>query len=492
MVQLDGTGVSIATPTIGRELSASLAELQWISASYLLTISATVVLGGWLGDRYGCRPVFLAGTVLFTACSAGCALTGTVGPLLALRVGQGFAAALVLPTSFAILRAAYPGPALARAIGIASGCASVPLVVGPILAGALVSSLGWQGVFLLAVPVGVAGLAATRGAAAPPAGQPHGFDPLGTLLLAAGLGLLTAGLTAVPARGWTAAGSAGLVVAGVALGAAFLAQERRATAPLLPPRVLRSAPLSVALVALLAYAAAFFGLAFFLGLDLQRAQGYGPVAAGVRLLPLTAGLVLAGPLTGTVLSRAGSRVALAGSAAAAAVAFAGYATLPSTTFGWPVAGLFGVLGLSLGGVQVAATHLVVSCAEDGLGGSVSSLQGVAVQTGGAVGIAALGSVLSAAAGSRFMSLTAEDPALAGAADRVAAVAAGVPQARLSLPPGLPEVQATALRAAAAAAYEAGLQTVLGCCAVVLAGCAVLVLAVLRPRTAAALPAPRQT
>lgn len=478
MVQLDGTVVSIAAPTIGRELDASLAGLQWISTSYLLTISTAVVLAGWLGDRLGPRRVFLAGAALFTACSAACAGVDSIGPLVGLRVGQGLGAALLLPTSFAILRAAYPGPGLARAIGIVSGCASVPLVVGPILGGALVGTLGWPAVFLLAVPVGVAALALAGAAGDDRPGPGRRFDPVGTVLLAGCLGLTTAGMIAVPERGWLAAGSTGVLAAGLALGAGFRASQRRVRAPLLPPRVLRSPPLAVGLAALLVYAVTFFGLAFFLVLDLQRVQGHGAVATGLRLLPLTVGLVLAGPLAGWQVRVAGSRATLAGNAAAAAAAFGAYAALPSTAYGAVVGILLGALGVCLGCVQVAATHLVVDSAEDGLAGSVSSLQGVAVQTGGALGIALLGSVLDAAAGHRFAGLTGADPALAGAADGVAAAAGGVAQAHPPVLPGLAAEQVAALRAAADAAFGAGLQTVLGCCAVLLGAGCLLVLAVL--------------
>jgi EmrB/QacA subfamily drug resistance transporter len=481
MVQLDGTVVSISGPNIGRDLGASLSGLQWISNSYLLTISTIVILAGKFGDRIGHQRVFLNGVLLFCLASMLCAWSTSIAYLTALRVAQGLGAAMVLPNGFSILRATFVGPQLPRAIGVVSGCSALPLVVGPIVGGFLVEHVGWQAIFLINVPIGLVAWPLGYFMARIPDASPTGpVDYVGLAFLVASVSALTWGIINTQAYGWGSLLSLGLMVAGVLLGCAFVWLEACVVRyPLLPVRVFRSIPLSIGIGSLVIYAFSFFGLAFFIVLLVQRIQGYDSGAAGIRLLPLTVTTVAAGPAGGFLVRWLGSRNTLVTGLSLASLAFGSLAVVRSAGFGPILVASLALAGLALGCVQVAATHLVIDSADGAFAGSVSGLQGLAVQTGGVLGIALLGSVMNTVASHSFLAQVSAAPDLRTAAAGLPDVAADVPQGIVPSLPGASAAELDAIRQAAHTAFSHGLCVVFVICGCLLMLCSLVVLLAVR-------------
>ncbi|MEW6583913.1 MAG: MFS transporter, partial [Actinomycetota bacterium] len=266
MAFLDGTVVNIALPRIGEDLDASLTGLQWTVNAYTLTLAAFLLPGGALGDRLGRRRIFVAGTALFAAASALCALAPTVETLVAARALQGVGGALLMPASLAIIEATFHRDDRGAAIGAWSGLAGVAAAIGPFLGGWLVGAASWRWVFLINLPIAAAVLwvaarhvPETRDPAA--GGGP--LDVPGATLAALGLAGVTWGLTAASGSGWDAA-SGGLAAAGAACLAAFAAVEARSRHPMVPPDIWASRLFTAANAVTFVLYAALSGALFLL------------------------------------------------------------------------------------------------------------------------------------------------------------------------------------------------------------------------------------
>ncbi|MBA2638293.1 MAG: MFS transporter [Solirubrobacterales bacterium] len=309
---LDTTVVNVALPAIGRDLDASVAGLQWTLTGYLLTLSALLLLGGALGDRYGRRRVFVLGVAWFTATSVLCAAASTVEMLVTARVLQGIGAAMMTPGSLALLEAGFAPGDRARAIGAWSALSGATTALGPPLGGWLVDAASWPLVFLINVPIGLVVLVAavrhvpeSRNPAA--RGAP---DVGGALLVTTGLAGVTYALIEAPARG---AGSAPVLVAaaaGVVGLTGFLVVERRVRQPLLPLSVFASRQFTAVNLLTLVVYAALGGVLFLLAVFLQGALGYSPLASGFATLPITACMLLLSARAGALAQRIGPRVPL--------------------------------------------------------------------------------------------------------------------------------------------------------------------------------------
>jgi EmrB/QacA subfamily drug resistance transporter len=298
MVALDALVVTTALSSIRLDLHASIEQLEWTVNAYTLSFAVLMMTAAALGDRFGRRRWFVTGVGLFTAASAACALAPGVGWLIAARAVQGAGAALVMPLALALLSAAFPPERRAAALGLFSGVTGLAVLAGPVVGGAITQGIAWQWIFWLNVPIGAA--------LAPLAWRRLGesYGPAARLDLP-GLGLVTAGalglvwgLVRGNAAGWGSAEVVGAVAAGVALVAGFVAWERRAPAPMLPPALFRARAFSAGNAASFFMFAALYGAVFFMAQFLQTAQGHGPLDAGLRLLPWTATLFVVAPLAG--------------------------------------------------------------------------------------------------------------------------------------------------------------------------------------------------
>jgi EmrB/QacA subfamily drug resistance transporter len=301
---LDGTVVNVALPAIQRDLDASVAGLQWTLDAYLVTLSALLLLGGSLGDRYGRRMVFVTGLAAFTAASLLCGIAPTVGLLIAARALQGVGGAMLVPGSLAIISATFSADDRGRAVGAWSGLAGVTSAIGPFLGGWLIDAASWRLIFLLNVPLAfVAAWIALRHVPETRDATAQRPDVGGALLVSVGLAGVAFAL--IERHGSPATIAA---VVGVAALVAFVVVERRSTHPMLPLELFRSLRFTGANVTTFAVYGGLGGALFLVVLRLQVSLGYAALEAGTSLLPFTVLMLLLSPRAGALAQRIGARV----------------------------------------------------------------------------------------------------------------------------------------------------------------------------------------
>ena len=407
---LDNTVVAVALVDMQADLQAGVAELQGVVTAYTVALAALLLTGGTLADVAGRRRVFVTGLALFAAASAACALSTTAEALIAARAVQGAGAALVLPGALAVLAAAYPEPAArARAVGIWAATGAAALVLGPLVGGLLVASYGWPAVFWVNLPLcALVALVALVAPAGDPPERGRRLDLPGQLLAAVGLAAST---YAVVLAGRDGFGAPVLAFGGVGVAAlvGFALVERRSADPMLPPALLRERGFLGAFAGAFAASLAVFVLLVFLSLFLQLVQQREPLETAVRLLPLTAGLVLVAPLAGRWAARRGPRVPATLGLAASGAALAVLALQLRSDLGdVELAVILTLCGAGLG----LATAPVVAASLDAVARTRSGLAAagvnVARELGGVVAVAGLGALavarLSADLGGRLAGL----------------------------------------------------------------------------------------
>ena len=403
MVGLDATVVAVANPYIARSLHGSLADLQWITNAYLLVLAVALIPMGMVGDRLGRRRLFLIGVVGFALSSLAVGEIGSIDGVIAFRAVQGLFGAIILPNTLAILRNTFPPERLNQAIGIWGSASAVSIAAGPIVAGALVEHVSWESVFYINVPVGAVALmvgALVLIESRDP--RPRPIDVPGLLALGAGLFCVVFAIVKAESWGWGAAKTLALLIGGLALLVVCAAVEHRVRAPLLPPVLFRrrSLPLGTAAVTLAFFA--MYGILFFVTLYLENVHGYDPVAAGLRLLPLTAIFAVAAPLGALLNERLGPHFAIPIGMLAMSVAFGLLLFLhaeSSYVHLWPA---FVLVGLGVGIVIVAASDAIVASAPPAEAGIAGGLQATGLQVGGALGASVLGSILTTRVGAALV------------------------------------------------------------------------------------------
>ncbi len=473
MVGLDATVVAIANPYIAASLHASLADLQWITNSYLLTLAVLLIVGGRLGDRFGRKRIFLVGVVGFALASVGVGVVGSIVGVIILRGLQGAFGALLMPNTLALLRVAYPEDRLNRAIGIWSSSSAVAIAGAPIIGGLLVEHVSWQSVFYLNVPVAIATCA--LGLVVLPESREtlrQHFDLLGVVVLGGGLFALVFGVVKAQTWGWGDTKVIGLIVGGLGLLVVFGLLELRIDVPLVPPRLFRNRSVTLGVVTVLMSFFALFAVLFFVSLYLQNVEGLSPVGAATRTLPLT--LVFAGTslLSARLTTRFGpGRVTSAGMLFIAGALFGMAALEPHSSYDvlWPsLAGL----GVGLGLVVVASAEAIISNVPMEDSGLAGGLQATAVQFGGVLGASVLGSVVASRAASVLPAKLAAFGLGSHVAHRLLTNTALVSQ---GLPPGTHHASArveAAVRSGAHAAFMSGFHLALAIGGVVALGGAV--------------------
>ncbi|WP_330347563.1 MFS transporter [Streptomyces sp. NBC_00582] len=378
VVALDGTVLTVAQPTLRRDLHASLTQVQWTSTGYLVAVAGLLVFAGRLGDRYGHRRTFAVGMLGFGAASAGIAVAPGVGWVVALRVVQGVFGALLQPATLGMLRTSFPPERLRTPIAVRTAAIGVAAAAGPVVGGALATSFGWRSVFLLnvvsALLFGVLALA-SREKRRPPVGAP--LDLPGALLLAVALAGLVHALVTLPGVTWSA--PAALLAA-----VAFVRHERRASAPLLPPDVVRSPAVGGALALLVIASAALNGGLFACVYVLQDGLGLTALRSALLSLPLAVFLIAAAPVSAVLLRRAGARAVVTGATAVLGTGLLVLARAPGEA---AFAAGFALVGAGFGTVMVAATHVVVRRAPAEAAGVAGGLQQTAMNVGPVLGVA---------------------------------------------------------------------------------------------------------
>jgi EmrB/QacA subfamily drug resistance transporter len=391
IVMLDSTVVNVALPRIAEDLDAGLASLQWTVTSYMTTLSALVLLGGSLGDRFGRRRVFLCGTVLFAIASLACGLAPNIEVLVAARAVQGVGGALLTPGSLAMIQSSLRPADRARAIGLWSGLGGVASAVGPFAGGALADGPGWRWVFLVNIPVAVACvLVAVRHVPETRDTRPHrGFDVLGAGAAIVALAATT--ITLIRAADGGSAAEVGVEAAiAVVAGAVFVVVERRAREPMVPPHLFSSRTFTVVNLMTFAVYAAIGGQLFLTAVQLQVVAGYPAVWAGAALLPVTVLMLLLSARSAAVAARIGPRIPLTVGACALAGGLLLFLRIgPGADYVTDV--LPGALLMGVGLVTLVAplTSTVLAAVDDAHSGLASGVNNAVARAAGLLAVAAI-------------------------------------------------------------------------------------------------------
>lgn len=461
-----GSVVNVALPALQRDLGASVAEVQWVLNAYLLLLGSLLLVGGAVGDRVGRRRTFLAGVAVFGAATAACGLAPTVGWLVAARAVQGLGAALLVPTSLALVSAAFPeGEARGRAIGTWAGFSALTTALGPVLGGWLVDALSWRWVFFAVVPLAAAtfALGVRRVPESRPSGEEGALDWPGGALAALGFGAAVWGLVAAGERGWGSAAVWAGLVGGAALLAAFVWWEGRAAAPLVPLGLFRSAAFSGANAMTLLLYFGLNGVLFFLPFNLIQVQGYSATAAGAAFLPFSLTMGLLSRRVGGLAERWGARRVIVAGALVAALGMALLA-VPGAR-GGPLGGSYWatffppmlVLGIGMTLAVAPLTAVVMNAADDAHGGAASGVNNAAARVAALLAIAVLGVVaLGVFGGALDERLVGAPP---GAAEAVAPFRADLTGAQL--PDGLGGAERARLEAVVGGAFVTAFRWVAG-------------------------------
>ena len=397
IINVDNTILNVALPILVRKLHATSSELQWIVDSYAMVFAGLLLVGGSLADRFGRRRLFLIGLTVFAAGSIGAAFSGSVSLLITWRAVMGAGAALTIPSSLSIINDIFRDPKeLARAIGAWGGTIGLGIALGPILGGLLLARFWWGSIFIVNVPIVLAGfigaLMLVPDSKNASAERP---DPGGAILSIAGLGLLLWAIIEAPTTGWTSGEVIAVGLASLVVLSAFVAWEAHSNHPMLKLGFFSDRRFSIAAAAESLGTFGLLGALFLQTQFLQFDLGYSPLQAGLRILPIAALLVVSAPLSSLVSRLIGVKFTVAAGLAAIAGGLwqVSAASTPATTYGNVVPGLL-LIGFGVGLFLPTATNSVVGSVPQGDSGIGSASNAVALQVGGALGVAVIGSVMS--------------------------------------------------------------------------------------------------
>ena len=332
MAFIDGTVVNVALPFLQSNLNATAIGIQWVVEAYLLFLSALLLVGGSLGDRYGRRRIFNIGVVVFAIASGLCGLAANIEQLIAARAMQGIGGAMLVPGSLALISSSFDEDGRGKAIGTWSGFSAITTAIGPVLGGWLVENWTWRAAFFLNLPLAVAVLVISVWKV--PESREHGeqesLDWVGAALATVGLGGLVYGLIESPRIGFSNAMVLVPLIGGVISLVLFVFNEARTKNPMVPLTLFRSRDFSGANILTLLLYAALSGMMFFFALNLIQVQRYSATAAGAAMLPFIVIMFSLSRWSGGLVGRLGPRLPLTVGPAIVAVGFALMA-LPAVT-----------------------------------------------------------------------------------------------------------------------------------------------------------------
>jgi EmrB/QacA subfamily drug resistance transporter len=401
---VDGSVVNVALPTLAQNFSADASALQWVINSYLLPLSALLLLGGAAGDHFGRRRLLIIGTSLFALASLGSALAPNLPALFASRLLQGVGAAMLMPNSLAILGQTFSGASKGRAIGIWAATGAAMAAIGPVLGGWLIDLGSWRAIFLLNLPLASgAVILAWRIVPHDRRSNTYPLDTIGGLLATISLAALTWALTVgASRRGWTPAALTAAAVAVLSLYFFLRFESARGVRAMLPMALFASKTfVGLTLFTFLVYGA-MAGLLVLLPYVLIKTAGYSAAAAGAALLPLPLILTVTSPMAGALAGRIGTRLPLSIGPLVVAAGFLMALRMDSSSGYWTqVLPMILVIALGMSAAVAPLTTAVLTSVDQEHTGSASGINSAVARTGGLVATALLGFVL-AAAGERLL------------------------------------------------------------------------------------------
>ncbi len=482
IIIIDDTIINVAVPTLQRELGASASALQWILDAYIVVFAGLLLTMGSLGDRFGRKRALQIGLLVFAGASVLGAYSGSASQLIVARALMGVGGALIMPSTLSVITDVFPRGERVKAIGIWTGIASLGIPLGPIVGGWLLENFWWGSVFLLNVPIAIAALAGgwilvpeSRHPAPPRPDLP------GLALSVVALTSLVYGIIEAPSSGWMSAAVIGSLGLAVLAGATFVLHEARAREPMLDLRLFRNPRLAWGTVAMTLAGLAIGGLAFLLTQYLQFVQGYTPLQAGLRFLPIAIGFGIASPITQRLVPRIGTTRTVATALGGGALLFAVLSLVGPQTSYWLVGAALLLIGLGIGAALVPSTDAVMAAVPGENAGLGSAINDSGRQVGAALGIGILGALANAGYRSGIGGTVASlSPDLAAAAKRSVGAA-------LEIAAGVGGPAGASLRGAASAAFMDGFGLAMLAGAVLLAAGAVAVLRWLPPHDVPARP-----
>ena len=400
VVQLDVTIVNTALNSIGTALGGGVSELQWVVSAYTIAFAAFILTAGALGDRVGAKRVFMAGFAIFTAASVGCALAPDATTLIAARSIQGLGAAILVPNSLALLSHAYGDEKRrGRAVGIWAAGASLALTAGPLVGGGLIALVGWRSIFLVNLPIGLAGLWLTWAyASETPRSPQREIDLPGQIAAIAALGCLAGAIIEGGALGWDNPAVITGFAASAVLAILFVLAEMRASQPMLPLSLFGHRMFALTSLVGLLVNVAFYGLIFVFSLYFQRVNGMSPFMTGLAFVPMMGAVLPVNLVAARVAERISAPVTIAaGAALAAAGCLALLGIQPGTSY-WATCVQLIVIGAGLGLLVPPLTSTLLGSVEKSRAGIAAGVLNSTRQTGSVLGVALFGSLVGQSGG----------------------------------------------------------------------------------------------
>ncbi len=425
VINLDSTIVNVALPDLGRQLSATTRDLQWIVDGYNLAFAALVLTAGSLGDRFGRRPALLVGLAGFAVATGVGAAMPSAGALVVVRFVMGAFAALIFPTTLSIITNAFPDRGeRAKAIGVWGAVTGLGVAVGPISGGLLLAHFSWPAVFAALVPVALLAFLATL-RWVPESSDPSQarLDPAGLALSSAAIGVLVYTIIEAPGRGWTAPLTLAGFVLAAALTVVFVVVERGRAHPMIDVSLFRRPAFSAASGAVTVAFFALFGFIFLVTQYFQFIRGYGTLSTGARILPVAVTIALGSVVGVTLATRIGTRAVVTTGLLLLGASFGWIAISPTFMAYSVIVGQMVLMGLGLGLTTAPATESILSVLPAAKAGVGSAVNDATREAGGTLGVAVIGSIFTSLYASHLSGTSfAHLPAAASAAakDSVAA------------------------------------------------------------------------
>ncbi len=393
VITMDAVIVNVALPAIGRDLGSGMTGLQWVVDGYTLMFAALLLSAGALSDRLGARRAFGAGLAVFVAASVACGLAPALGALVVARFVQGAAAAVMMPSSMALIGQAYQEPAKrARAVAVWAMGGAVAASSGLVLGG-LLTLVSWRLIFFINVPVGaVALLLLARTMPSPHRKVP--FDWFGQMTAVLAMGALTYGAIEAGAAGFGAPRVVIAFVVALAALTAFVAAQARGAHPMVPPDLLRSSNVVVSNLIGFAFMVGYFGLPFVMSLYLQQIRGLSSLTAGLAFLPMMLTGAFLTPFSARLVERLGARMLITGGLGLMMAGLVVLAILPSSTPIWALSGLMVLVGLAGPCVAPPVAAVLLNSVPGHQAGTASGVFNTSRQVGGALAVAVFGALLA--------------------------------------------------------------------------------------------------